>query len=384
MRDSMDNASQTTRILIADESRMVRATLIKLIRKHYEFREEVDGESAWQALVLDHSIRLVICAASLPMLDGDALLARIRSSRLARLRQMPLLMIAGDNVEANERARALGVSDLISRGISSGELLERIDAQLRLASAHQDLRQGPEIDSPHPLTGLPARRHMELQATRAISQAMRFEGPVSVIIAGFDRFDALRDEHGVDLASELLKRFAGMLGKKVRKEDSLGHYSDSDLAIVSPGTPYPACETFAKRLCDAFAIANIAVHGQRLDLTVSFGVANTPVDRAGSAAGLLDLAARRLAIARKAGGNRVVACADKPLSEATIPSVSRALDLIKAENEQAVIPHLVALGKEIMPFLRLLERELELGLPLADLQKRMLDREQEIQDTRQA
>ena len=57
----MDNPTQRPRILIVDESRMVRATLIKLIRDHYSFREETDGESGWQALVLDPSIQLVIC-----------------------------------------------------------------------------------------------------------------------------------------------------------------------------------------------------------------------------------------------------------------------------------------------------------------------------------
>jgi hypothetical protein len=49
-----------------------------------------------------------------------------------------------------------------------------------------------------------------------------------------------------------------------------------------------------------------------------------------------------------------------------------------------VIPHLVQLGKEMLPFLELLEKELKLGLPLADIRKRVLDREQEVQDTRQA
>lgn len=115
----MENPNQRPRILIVDASRMARATLISQIREQYNFREEVNGESGWQALVIDHSIQLVICALSMPMLDGDGLLARVRSSRLTRLRQMPVLMIAGDNEEANERARVLGASDFISRGIGA-------------------------------------------------------------------------------------------------------------------------------------------------------------------------------------------------------------------------------------------------------------------------
>jgi two-component system cell cycle response regulator len=126
-------------------------------------------------------------------------------------------------------------------------------------------------------------------------------------------------EHGEEVAEELQKRSASMLAKKVRKEDSLGHYSDSELAVVSPGTPYPACEAFANRLREAFAVANIAVHGQRLDLSVSIGVANTPVDRSASATSLLSLAGARLKTAQEAGGNRVLACLDKTSTEPPVP-----------------------------------------------------------------
>lgn len=380
----MDNSKQAPRILIVDQSRMVRTTLIKLVRDRYRFREEVDGQSGWQALVLDHSIQLVICTLSPSMLDDDGLLPRIRSSRLARLRQMPVLMIAGDDETANERARSLGVSDFIGREIGAAELLARINSLLQLAEVQNELRENPDRHAQHPDTGLPTRQYVDLQATQAVSHAMRHDGPVSVMVMAFDRFEALRQEHGGDLAKELQKRLAAMLANKVRKEDSLGHYSSNELAVVSPGTPYPACEAFANRLREAFAVANIAAHGKRLELSVSIGVANTPVDRVSSAGALLVLAGERLQSAQQAGGNRVVACVNKPLNEVQVPRLGHAIDLIKAGHASAVIPHLVPLGKEILPFLELLERELELGLPLAGIRKRMLDREHEVQDNRQA
>ena len=67
----MENPNQLPRILIVDESRMVRAMISKHIREFYDFREEANGEAAWQVLVLDHSIELVICSLSMPVLDGN-------------------------------------------------------------------------------------------------------------------------------------------------------------------------------------------------------------------------------------------------------------------------------------------------------------------------
>ena len=121
----MDSRNQLPRILIVDESRMVRAMLIRHIRDQYDFREEADGEAAWQVLVLDHSIELVICSLSLPVLDGNGLLARVRSSRLSRLCQMPMLMISGDDNDVVERAKAHGASDFINRGLLKNEWVKR-------------------------------------------------------------------------------------------------------------------------------------------------------------------------------------------------------------------------------------------------------------------
>lgn len=377
----MNNPKQRPRILIVDESRMARAALIEQVREHYDFREEVNGEAGWQALVLDHSIQLVICALSMPMLDGDGLLARVRASRLARLRQIPVLMIASDNEEAHQRARELGASDFIHRETGRTELLARIALLLSSGQAQDKLDENSEG---HPDTGLPTRRQIDMQTTQALSYAQRHQIPASLLVMAFDRFDELRETHGDEVIKEMQKRFVSMLAKKLRKEDCLGHYSDSELAVISVGTPYPACEVFANRLREALAVAKIAVHGHRLDLSISIGAANTPVDRTVSAASLLSLAGERLKIAQQAGGNRVIACVEKPLTEIPVPRLGHAIDLIRSGRARAVIPHLVHLGKEVLPFLELLERELKLGLPMADIRSRILDREHEVQDTRQA
>lgn len=380
----MPDADWRPRILIVDESRMARATLIKRVRDHYNFREEVDGEAGWQALVLDHSIQLVICSLSMPILDGDGLLARIRSSKLARIRQLPVLIIAGDDEEANARARALGASDFVGRAAGSSELLTRIATLLQIVQMQSELAQGGEHQLRDQEDGLMTRQQVEIRAARALAEALRQDSPVSVLVMSFDRYAALREEHGSEVLARLQKRLASMLAQKVRREDILGHFSESELVVVSPGTPHPACEAFANRLREAFAVANIALHGQRLQLLISVGVVNTPVDRVGSAAEMLELAADRLRTAQLAGGNRVLACADKASAGAPAPRLSHALDLIRTGHADVVVPHLAGLVNEILPFLDLLDRELKLDLPLAGIRKRLLDREQAVKDTRQA
>jgi hypothetical protein len=126
-------------------------------------------------------------------------------------------------------------------------------------------------------------------------------------------------------------------------------------------------------LREAIHVANIAVHGKRLNLSVSVGVSNSPVDGVSSAGTLIELAGIRLKAAQQSGGNRVVACSVPPPTAAMAPRIDLALALIEAGHEHEVMPHLEALGIQILPLLKLLEQEFKLGLPLADIEKSMLD-----------
>lgn len=376
----MMNPTQLPRILVVDESRMVRAMIIKQIRDHYDFREEADGEAAWQVLVLDHSIQLVICSLSLPVLDGNGLLDRVRSSRLQRLSQMQMLMIAGDNSEAIERAKTHGASDFVTRSTGAAELLARIESLLKLAQAQNQLKEDKEQHVQNPETGLFTRKYIELQAAQAMSHALRHDSEVSAMVMGFDNIGALREEHGIEVVEQLQRRFTAMLISKIRKEDSLGHFSGSQLVVISPGTPFPSCESFGNRLRDAIHVANITAHGQRLNLSVSVGVSNTPVDGVTSAGALIELAGARLKAAQQAGGNRVIACDVQAPVEAVVPRIDLALALIKAGHESEVMPHLAELASQVLPLLSLLDRSYQLGLPMAEIEQKVLEPTQGSQD----
>lgn len=370
-----DDLAQVPRVLIVGESRMQRATLINHLRGHYDHREEGDGEAGWQAVVLDHGIKAVICEWQMPVLDGYGLLARIRNSRLTRIRELPVVMVSGEEDEATrERARALGVSDFITKTIGTSELLARLNSLTRLAKAEQELDRSRDQQVNNPETGLFTRTYIELQAAQALSHASRHSSEVSVMVLGFDRVDDLRAEAGPDMVKQLQLRFARLVAGKIRREDSLGHYDENHLAIVSPGTQVASCESFGNRLREAIEVANIAAHGQRLKLSVSIGVANCPADAVVSAGALLDLAAERVRLAMRAGGNRVVGTENKGLRDALAPSLAHAVDLLESGNADMVRPHIATLTAQLLPLLTLVQDESGIALPLAALKEKFLDR----------
>jgi two-component system cell cycle response regulator len=292
-------------------------------------------------------------------------------------------MISGDDDEALGRAKSLGASDFVSRAAAGAELLERIGSLLKLSQAQNKATENPEQHVLNTETGLFTRKYIELQAAQAMSHAMRHNSEVSAIVMCFDSINSLGEEHGADVVKQLQERFTAMLVSKIRKEDSLGHYSGSQLVVISPGTPYPACEAFGNRLREAIRVANITVHGKRLNLSVSVGVSNSPVDNVTSAGALIELAGARLKAAQQSGGNQVIACKAQSSAEAVVPRIDLAIALINSGREREVVPHLAALGIQVLPLLKLLDENFRLGLPMADIEKCMSDPVQKPEDAGQ-
>jgi len=360
-------------ILIVDDSRVVRVKLIHHLKDHYDVREESDGEAAWQTLVVDHSIKAVISDLQMPKLNGYELLERVRTSKLRRLQQIPFIMVSGEETE-EERAKALamGVSDFVTKGAGSTELLTRLNNLLSLTNAKENLEADRERLVQDPVSGLYSRKYLELQAAQALSHAARHGIDVSVMVLGFDGFDGMCQRLGVEVAEEVCNRFGKMLAGKVRHEDSLGYYGMGQFAVVSPGTAPAFCATFAERVREAVEMAKLTIRGETVALTVSIGLASTPSDTVPSAGALLDLAGERMHSAMAAGGNRTEAGGVRP---ATRPiSLNHALELLAAGRVEPVVPHLPALLERLLPMLQLMDKELGLALPLAEIERRLSGR----------
>lgn len=361
------------RILVVDDSRVVRVSLIQHLKGSYEVREEGDGEAAWQTLVLDHSIRAVISDLQMPKLNGYELLERVRTSKLRRLQQIPFILVSGEETEEErDKAREMGVSDFVTKGAGSAEILTRLNNLLALSHAQESLDAGRESMVQDPVSGLFSRKFLELQVAQALSHAARHGVDTSVMVLGFDDFDGMRERFGPQVAEEIGNRFAKMLAGKMRQEDSLGHFGAGQYAVVSPGTAAAFCATFAERVREAVEIARLSVQGKTVALTVSIGLASVATDQVSSAGALLDIAGRRMQEAMQAGGNRTdsggVLSATRPIS------LNHALELLAANRQEPVRPHVDALARQILPLISLINQELGLALPMAEIERRLSER----------
>ncbi len=368
-------AAASLRILLTDDSRMVRASIAKHLRDHFEIREEVDGEAAWQSLLVDPEIRLLISDLGMPRLDGFGLLERIRASKIPRIRDIPVIIISGDEDQAcRERARALGASDFVTKGTGTVELVARCESLVALARATRELEENRHLlASRSPVDGrygLSSREYFLLQGRQALSQAKRHYGELNVLVLDIDGLEQIRAEQGEDVVQLVLRKLAKILGTRVRREDGVSHLSDARFAVLAPSVGLAACSAFALRLKEAIAGLALGYRGETLHISLTIGLSNYPATPSASFEALLGTATACLEEGLAFGGNCVMGAQGAiflPPRAAEIFSLERALMLLREGKPEGVQPHLGGLVRRLLPLLAMAERELGCALPLATL-----------------
>lgn len=345
-----DVVAQLPRVLIVDDSRMVRASLIKQIRDKFDVREEVDGEAGWQSLLLDPTIEVVISDIGMPRLDGFGLLARIRGSRLSRVNALPVLIISGeDENDARMKAQSMGATDFITKGTPRVELVARIEALVKLAQTRRELEESRE------------------QLVR------RNRGDVSVMVVQVDGYDKLCESYGHSVGQLVHRKLSKLLSAKVRKEDTIAHLAEGQFAVISPSADLDACGAFALRLRRAIDTIVMTYKEHRIRITLTVGLASAHGDPNLSLEELLQLAASRVADGLLLGGNRVVSESGEINAEnigrfsKLAVSVDHALTQIRTGSKEEARKRLRELVYTVMPLLELMEDDFKVSLNLLAL-----------------
>ncbi|MBL8385096.1 MAG: response regulator [Burkholderiales bacterium] len=347
------------RILIVDDSRIVRASIARQIRARFAITEAVDGEEGWARLREDASIRAVISDLAMPKLDGFALLTRIRTADDARLRAMPVVIISGDDEGAQmKRAARLGATDFITKGIAAVELVSRLENLTALTDAREKLdtarATAAQTATTDPVTQVGTMSLLIKHGAAMFSYARRHRVPLAVVRVALDDFAALRERIGERVADQILTAVAKLLTSRLRKEDVVARTDVAEFAIAAPAASSLAALKFSRRLADDIRGARITWRGKRLTIGAAIGIADSTHAPAHSFADVFALAGRRLERARARDDDRVVFEDEAAPAEAPppAPSIEEALALLAAGQGGELRAHVAELALRIFPLVK--------------------------------
>ncbi|MFC0267297.1 GGDEF domain-containing protein [Kushneria aurantia] len=168
---------------------------------------------------------------------------------------------------------------------------ERANLQLKVLS---------ETD---PLTGLGNRRSADHAFTRLHRECLA--GNLSCVLLGdIDHFKAINDRYGHEAGDAILRLFSKRLSHFIRRGDIAVRWGGEELLILLPDTDLAEAEQIAQRLRRLIADYPFIIGEQRLDITLSIGVAQSHC-RDTSFEATIQRADRALYRSKSEGRNRV-------------------------------------------------------------------------------
>jgi two-component system, cell cycle response regulator len=363
------NVSGKPRVLIADDSRIVRASLVQHLKDRFDIREVMDGEAAWQAILLDSSIRVVISDLTMPKVDGYELLNRVRSSKVQRIRELPIVIISGEDETADrERAAGIGATDFIRKGVGAAELVARMEVLVRLSSTREALAESQAslessrtVDTDTELLNLP---FFDKQVEKLVSYARRNLSDVAVICVRIEL--SLPNSNTWDGESDQRIKLVGRaIAASIRLED-LGTRSDKyEFCVATPSSGLSGVLRFAARLRKVLENAETA--GPGVEVWTCIGVATLSEELRRSAEELRALAQKRAEKAQQNRSRRIILGAgDGEAGSVELQPVEGSMDinlalaLIRTGRAAEVVPHLPRLLQQVAPLLKLVRQQKEL------------------------
>lgn len=361
----MSEEQQKPRILAADDSRVMRRAMSKILSKDYDVVEVENGEDAWTVLLNDDSIHVVFTDLNMPFLDGYGLLERIRSSDDSRINQTPVIIITGkdDDDDAKQDVLDKGANDFITKPFDSVQLQARAKAHVtlkqttsKLSETSDKLERQATVDE---TTGLGGQRYFCKVGEETLSYAIRHAGQFILARMDIDDFNSHFLKHGKLVMDKVLHSIGEKLSNLVRQEDTLARIGVSKFALILKETNMDEVVTITERIRSeiqnmAFKLPN---NGAVIKMTLSAGLHEPELDTKPSFEQIVSDTEVYLNQAIADGGNRVISHATnnvpikKPAEDINIVEL---LENLKENKPDELLPKVDSILYHITPLLKFL------------------------------
>jgi two-component system cell cycle response regulator len=290
--------SEKLRVLIADDSRIVRATLVKHIQGIFDCREASDGLEAWETLLIDPNIRIVISDLTMPRLDGYGLLSRIRSSKISRIKFIPVVVVSGaEELVDHERARTAGATDLIGKGMPADQLRARLVILSRLIAVQSAFEQGLEAAVKRNYGGyridLAKVATLQAHAQSMLEQAIDTARNVVIMTIKVGLQHTALTAYRAPAPESVIDAVGQLLARAMRHSDCVAQTGPAEFTLVTNNVQFAAMRGFGQRLCGAISNAHV-LRDEHMIFVASAGLVSTQEDAFAPDLGTMrEVAARR-------------------------------------------------------------------------------------------
>ncbi|HBL17298.1 MAG: hypothetical protein A2X36_05935 [Elusimicrobia bacterium GWA2_69_24] len=199
--------------------------------------------------------------------------------------------------------RGMDAETLLAKAQS---FVEEISFAFRRVKLFNEMEQQSQVDG---LTGVYRRRVLDDKLLEEVLRAETFKMTFCLMILDIDHFKSLNDEYGHQFGDQVLQKIGEILRESVYETDFVARYGGEEFAILLPRAESAGVLRKAEAVRKAIESAVFELAMQKVQVTVSIGIAHYPRDGK-TAAAVIQRADQALYHAKESGRNRVVDIAE--------------------------------------------------------------------------
>jgi diguanylate cyclase (GGDEF)-like protein len=156
------------------------------------------------------------------------------------------------------------------------------------------------------LTGIYNIRYFYHRIIEEFSRSERYALSISCLMLDIDFFKKINDSYGHKTGDAVLKEFAQLLRKHVRKSDVLARYGGEEFIVMLPQTPVDGAIAEAERIRNAIKFNKFKSLKNQTGITVSIGISVFPNSKIKTHDELISASDDALYEAKKSGRDRAI------------------------------------------------------------------------------
>lgn len=257
------------RILIVDDSKMIRSQLESILSKQlFQLYFADSGKDALQVTSDIQNLTLALVDYNMPGMDGVELTKRLR--KRLKIDQMAIIGISSstDPFTAIQFLKA-GANDFINKPLVPEELNLRIRQNVEMLEALGRLRVTSITDH---LTGLYNRRYFFDTAERLFENSRRGDIALSIGMLDIDHFKKINDTYGHEAGDKVLTVVSKILSANFRASDLVCRFGGEEFCVISTGGSSVEHTGAFERLRQRIEETSISYYEHTIKVTISIGI----------------------------------------------------------------------------------------------------------------
>lgn len=295
-------------ILIADDSRVVRTSLKNILKNDCHLIEAKDGLQAWEALLEAPDVRLIFSDLSMPQLDGRGLLKKIRESEINRIRNLPFIVVTGNepDLELRQSLQDTGATELITKPFDPASIISVVSTLVARQEEESYFILGEVQDQTEFLPGVANQSQFMELASKELSFAIRNKNELAAALLKIDQFSHISEHYSEPAVEHILLSMVEIIRRHIHPDDTMAYFGEGLFAILRPASNAIGTRYIGRRILEDFKAKQFYLGESDKTVSASIGISAPEIKHGSRLRELLLLAEGRLKAAMDLGGGRVI------------------------------------------------------------------------------